>query len=38
VLGFIEGTAPEGVAVDAAGNVYAGEVGGQSVKKFELVR
>lgn len=40
VLGFIDGTAPEGVVVDADGNVYVGEVtGGEEgegriVKKF----
>ncbi len=34
VTGFIEGTEPEGVVVDAMGNVYAGEVGGRMLKKF----
>jgi peptidylamidoglycolate lyase len=38
VTGFITGTAPEGVVVDASGNVYAAEVGGQSLKKFAPVR
>jgi streptogramin lyase len=35
VTGFISGTAPEGVVVDAAGNVFSAEVGGQSLEKFE---
>ena len=34
VTGFIEGTEPEGVVVDALGNVCAGEVGGRMLKKF----
>ena len=40
VMGFIAGTAPEGVVVDAAGNVYVGEVTGgpdgegRIIKKF----
>ena len=34
VTGFIDGTEPEGVVVDATGNVYAGEVGGRMLKKF----
>jgi streptogramin lyase len=31
---LIEGTAPEGVTADAAGNVYAAEPGGEILKKF----
>lgn len=37
VMGFISGTEPEGVTVDAAGNVYSGEVvggDGEIMKKF----
>jgi len=34
VTGFISGTEPEGVVVDAMGNVYSGEVGGRMLKKF----
>ncbi len=34
VTGFIAGTEPEGVVVDAMGNVYSGEVGGRMLKKF----
>ena len=40
VLGFIEGSEPEGIVVDAEGNVYTGEVtGGESgdgmiIRKF----
>ena len=37
LTGFIEGTEPEGVVVDAMGNVYAGEVGGRMLKKFARV-
>ena len=33
-MGFIPGTLPEGVAVDAMGNVYAGEVLPRNLKKF----
>ena len=33
-MGFIPGTLPEGVAVDAVGNVYAGEVLPRNLKKF----
>lgn len=34
-IGFIEGTLAEGIAVDAAGNVYTGESIPRNVKKFE---
>jgi streptogramin lyase len=34
VSGLIEGTKPEGVTVDAAGNVYAAEPAGKILKKF----
>ena len=34
VTAFIDQTEPEGVAVDAMGNVYAGEVAGRMLKKF----
>lgn len=34
LVGLIEGTAPEGVAVDAQGDVYAAEVAGRMLKKF----
>ena len=34
VTGLIGGTEPEGVVVDAMGNVYSGEVGGRMLKKF----
>ncbi len=34
VTAHIEGTTPEGVTVDAAGNVYAAEPGGEILKKF----
>lgn len=34
VTTLIEGTEPEGVTVDAAGNVYAAEPGGEILKKF----
>lgn len=33
-IGLIEGTHPEGVAVDAMGNVYSAETGGHALKKF----
>ena len=33
-MGFIPGALPEGVAVDAIGNVYAGEVLPRNLKKF----
>ena len=34
VTAFIDQTVPESVAVDAMGNVYAGEVAGRMLKKF----
>ena len=34
ITAFIDQTEPEGVAVDAMGNVYAGEVAGRMLKKF----
>jgi streptogramin lyase len=34
VITLIEGTAPEGVTADAAGNVYAAEPTGEMLKKF----
>ena len=34
VTDFVGGTEPEGVVVDAMGNVYSGEVGGRMLKKF----
>jgi sugar lactone lactonase YvrE len=34
VTTLIEGTEPEGVTADAAGNVYAAEPGGEILKKF----
>ena len=34
-IGFVDGTLAEGVTVDAAGNVYAGESIPRNVKKFE---
>jgi hypothetical protein len=33
-LDLIEGTKPEGVTVDAAGNVYTAEPAGKILKKF----
>jgi sugar lactone lactonase YvrE len=33
-IGFISETLPEGVTVDAQGNIYAGEVLPRNLKKF----
>ena len=33
-IGFISEALAEGVTVDAAGNVYAGEVSSRNLKKF----
>ena len=34
LISFIDQALPEGVAVDAMGNVYAGEVAGRNLNKF----
>ena len=38
VMGFIGGTAPEGVVVDAEGNVYVGEVTGGELSEGRIAR
>lgn len=38
VMGFIGGTAPEGVVVDADGNVYVGEVTGGELSEGRIAR